>query len=478
MSLSNRSSVVEEIPPWEDPLPQHQNGQLQASQQNNRRRNANLRRPELNARILKRNHCRVIFLFWIVAILLCIIVYRTTLPLKDFSSQKYLWEHKVLVEDWSTQPYVDIKIVEAKVNSVTGFEENSCPEEYEIVISRDWQGTKDLCLNETGFPTEFANFPDKIDSETNFEDVCPEGHTFKEGIYPRKLPIINNKVVCGKRGGKPFVDVIRPDQKTGKCPGELRPCSLNSPTQNTICVKSEDKPSKCPIVDLQVAGEAQVGPFKQMGYQITELGFTEEINETTRTMYIAFSKDISMSDYQPLIETELSTFPRCSQENYATQILSQPAGIEILDFSIEREQLVEKCESQPWRSGQNQRDSRYFRLAWLPYWELQAENKVYEQMNQTYPAWFEESEKNINLRRNFYMSIFIKKSYSWSLSCDNDSTTMDRRQFYDTILEYEDHFYDPQESYTSLKQRRNLQSMTTGELQNRINERRRNELNK
>jgi len=49
----------------------------------------------------------------------------------------YLYEHKQLIDDWTTQPYVDIVVVE----SVQG-----CPDGYEALFYRNWNGTHELCV--------------------------------------------------------------------------------------------------------------------------------------------------------------------------------------------------------------------------------------------------------------------------------------------------------------------------------------------
>ena len=70
--------------------------------------------------------------------------------------------------------------------------------------------------------------------------------------------------ICGQRGGKSFVDAIRPDsnQKTisnnGDCPSTTVPCSSATSPDNTICVTQEDKDSGlCPITEVKLMDKTQ-----------------------------------------------------------------------------------------------------------------------------------------------------------------------------------------------------------------------------
>ena len=43
--------------------------------------------------------------------------------------------------------------------------------------------------------------------------------------------------ICGRRGGKPFVDVQRPTAD-GDCPSTTVPCSRATSPENTICIEA------------------------------------------------------------------------------------------------------------------------------------------------------------------------------------------------------------------------------------------------
>ena len=54
----------------------------------------------------------------------------------------YLAEHKQLIDDWTTRPYVDVLVQDSS---------KPCPLDYEPLLFRNWNGTHDVCLdNNTG----------------------------------------------------------------------------------------------------------------------------------------------------------------------------------------------------------------------------------------------------------------------------------------------------------------------------------------
>ena len=54
--------------------------------------------------------------------------------LKSLPTDLYLHEHKQLVEDWESRPFIDIVL------------EPECPPDYETILYRMWEGTYDICL--------------------------------------------------------------------------------------------------------------------------------------------------------------------------------------------------------------------------------------------------------------------------------------------------------------------------------------------
>lgn len=71
-----------------------------------------------------------------------------------------------------------------------------------------------------------------------------------ESIPAINMTKIINVLPCGKRGGTSFINSVRVDPETLKCPQGLEPCSYFTKATDTICVKFEDKESECPILDV------------------------------------------------------------------------------------------------------------------------------------------------------------------------------------------------------------------------------------
>ena len=49
----------------------------------------------------------------------------------------YLQEHKQMFEDFTSYPFIDMLLIE---------QEQGCPEDYEAIFNRVWNGTTDVCF--------------------------------------------------------------------------------------------------------------------------------------------------------------------------------------------------------------------------------------------------------------------------------------------------------------------------------------------
>lgn len=67
-------------------------------------------------------------------------------------------------------------------------------------------------------------------------DSC-EGEEVIESIPPINMTAIGDHIPCGKRGGPTFVESIRVDKNTFKCPEPYQPCSNLTTPDETICVQ-------------------------------------------------------------------------------------------------------------------------------------------------------------------------------------------------------------------------------------------------
>ena len=60
----------------------------------------------------------------------------------------------------------------------------------------------------------------------------------------------NGKIICGRRAGKTFEKVIRPDPQTGLCPTDTTACSPKTSVENRVCYPDNEYESSCPITDI------------------------------------------------------------------------------------------------------------------------------------------------------------------------------------------------------------------------------------
>ena len=74
----------------------------------------------------------------IVALILClgITIFNISVvkSLKSLPTDTYLQEHKQLLADWESRPFIDIVV------------EPECPLNYEPLLYRKWKGTYDICI--------------------------------------------------------------------------------------------------------------------------------------------------------------------------------------------------------------------------------------------------------------------------------------------------------------------------------------------
>ena len=66
----------------------------------------------------------------------------------------------------------------------------------------------------------------------------------------------NGLRICGKRGGKSFAGVTRPDAATGACPEGTTACAASDSPENAVCYPPAEHATSCPITSLLVVDEA------------------------------------------------------------------------------------------------------------------------------------------------------------------------------------------------------------------------------
>ena len=134
-------------------------------------------------------------LFIPMGLLLSLIAFIVFFKLEFLPTNIILYEHKTMYHDWQTSPYVDIVIEPHNFG---------CPDDYEVLFSRPWNGTYDLCV------IDEDNNDYRILSENDAS--CTEG-TLLKGMPAQNLTNINGMIVCAKRGGPNFSDTNRVNKR-------------------------------------------------------------------------------------------------------------------------------------------------------------------------------------------------------------------------------------------------------------------------
>ena len=134
--------------------------------------------------------------------------------------------------------------------------DDKCQADTEPVFSYIWPGTSEGCLIlDTGSGGKVANFPAGTGHVAKIDDRPGCGSDWiVEPVPSIKYSKFNGKIICGKRGGKPFVSVIRPDPETGSCPENTTPCFQSTNIQNMVCYPPDEHDS-CPITEIVFADQ-------------------------------------------------------------------------------------------------------------------------------------------------------------------------------------------------------------------------------
>ena len=151
---------------------------------------------------------------------------------------------------------------------------SACPSGYEPVFERVWGGTAEACL--IGYQDDYIvnGFTEDLVSKATFDAVYADGMLDKtrpltpypDGNFCKPVPAIepvsqtnfDGKSICGKRGGKSFLEVTRPDPETQECPAGTQACSDSTDADSTVCYPPSELATSCPVTDISLLTTAQV----------------------------------------------------------------------------------------------------------------------------------------------------------------------------------------------------------------------------
>ena len=121
-----------------------------------------------------------------------------------------------------------------------------------------------------------------------------------EPVASIEMTKFKGKVICGKRAGSDFENVVRPNSATGICPEDTSPCSNSTSLWNTVCYPQQQHEAFCPITEILVTDQATGDSLKNdPSYTVVNF-YTSD----AKRMYLAYSKTVS--DNLPITTTVLS----------------------------------------------------------------------------------------------------------------------------------------------------------------------------
>ena len=184
---------------------------------------------------------------------------------------------------------------------------------------------------------------------------------------------IAGMTACGKRGGPNFLETIRVDSQTKRCPRGTVPCSNYSDSTDTVCVE-KDMTDECPIIDILVIYSESMDYYKKLGYQVTSKGWlssqestnSQESDDSYLT-YLAFSKVKARVEvgYSAVISTTINTQEPCYGQDRDRLLLLKTrenvSQIHDITIPIERDTPLSECPEYEWRLNSDDQD-RFFTI--------------------------------------------------------------------------------------------------------------------
>ena len=94
--------------------------------------------------------------------------------------------------------------------------------------------------------------------------------------------LAEDQIICGKRGGRSFLEAIRP-ASNDRCPDLTVPCSNNTSPENTYCVYPDEKQAGlCPVTEIKIMSEDELGGIDTSVYVVQRFRSDE---------WLVYSKD-------------------------------------------------------------------------------------------------------------------------------------------------------------------------------------------
>ena len=128
------------------------------------------------------------------------------------------------------------------------------------------------------------------------------------------------------------------------------------------------------------------------------------------------------------------------------RLLLGERGMELLKFSIEREEPLAACPSYSWRD--NSVDAQRFDSVGITTMHLiQESNGVFERLDARIPGWVANEEASfVQIRQLLKMQVLTRKRYGWDLACEARPESSSAA-FYAALFEIRNFFFGKEEMF-------------------------------
>ena len=153
---------------------------------------------------------------------------------------------------------------------------------------------------------------------------------------------IDEKVICGKRGGSPYVSARKVVPDSSICMSGYTKCSSMTQATDTVCVLEHRLAEDCPIIDIIFVTEQQLTHADLSGYTVLESRFT--IHDGT-VKKLAFSKDKIRKHIvgAPVMAIEINTQVPCFGNKKGELKLSPLQNTALKSFDYWKEKGITTC---------------------------------------------------------------------------------------------------------------------------------------
>ena len=311
-----------------------------------------------------------------------------------------------MYDDWTNQPFVDIVLERSDLG---------CPNGFEPLFHRMWNGTHDICLDGTNL----------VKVSEGDEKACKSGLTHKPGQQPINITSIGGMTACGKRGGPALIQTMRVESRRTTCPAGYSPCSEETKPSETFLRPINENKDEFPILDFKVISVQKEQLYIEAGYKMTTKTYPVNRPDTSANK-IALSKTTANRgknsfkiSREPAISATLKRYMPCYCYDSDRLTLSN-YQMDKIQISMEKDEPLAICPVHEWRRKFNI-DKRFSTAGYVSLDLLQKLNNAYEAFNSVVPLTdIDPSDSSFGLatRKNVELNVMTKRRYRWDIYCE------------------------------------------------------------